>query len=108
MSFNAFLNTGMRALLVLALIGTGMAGSLHGAYAAPAKDVKIENPAKVVNVNTATTEELQTIPGIGPATAGRILEYRKEFGKFDKVEDLVKVRGIGEAKMQRIKTQVSI
>lgn len=106
MSFKALFNQGLRVLAVLAVAGASLTGSL--AYAAPNKDVKIENPAKVVNVNTATTEELQTIRGIGPAIAGRILEYRKEHGPFDKIEDLAKIHGIGESKLQRMKTQVSI
>ena len=106
MSFKASFHRGLQVLAVLAVAGTCLTGNL--AYAAPNKDVKIENSAKVVNVNTATSEELQTIRGIGPAIAGRVLEYRKEHGRFEKVEDLAKVHGIGEAKLQRIKTQVSI
>ena len=106
MLFKASFNKGLQVLAVLAVAGISLAGNL--AYAAPNKDVKIENPAKVVNINTATTEELQSIRGIGPAIAGRILDYRKEHGRFDKVEELAKVHGIGEAKLQRIKTQVSI
>ena len=106
MSFKASFQRGLQVLGVLAVAGTLLAGNL--AYANPAKDVKIENPAKVVNFNTATSEELQSIRGIGPAIAGRILEYRKEHGRFEKIEDVAKVRGIGEAKLQKMKTQVSI
>lgn len=106
MSFKASFNQGLRVLAVLAVAGLSLTGNL--AYAASNKDVKIENPAQVVNINTATAEELQTIRGIGPAIAGRILEYRKDHGSFDKVEDLAKVHGIGESKLQRMKTQVSI
>ena len=106
MSFKASFNRGLQVVAVLAVAGISLAGNL--AYAAPIKDVKIENPAKVVNINTATSEELQSIRGIGPAIAGRILDYRKEHGRFDKVEDLAKVHGVGEAKLQRMKTQVSI
>ena len=62
----------------------------------------------VVNLNTSTSEQLQTIRGIGPALAERILNYRKEKGKFAKAEDLMNVRGIGEAKFEKIKNQVSI
>ena len=54
MSFKVFSTKGLRALAVLAVAGISLAGSL--AYAAPSKDVKIENPAKVVNVNNATSE----------------------------------------------------
>lgn len=106
MSFKASFNKGLQVFAVLAVAGISLASNL--AYAAPQKDVKIENPAKVVNINTATSEELQTIRGIGPAIAGRILEYRKENGRFDKVEDLAKVHGVGEGKLQRMKAQVSI
>ncbi len=106
MSFKASFHKGLQVLAVLAVAGVSLAGNL--AYAAPNKDVKIENPAKVVNINTATSEELQTVRGIGPAIAGRILEYRKEKGRFEKLEDLAKVHGIGEAKLQRMKAQVSI
>ncbi len=106
MSFKASFNQGLRVLAVLAVAGLSLTGNL--AHAASSQDVKIENPVKAVNINTATSEELQTIRGIGPAIAGRILEYRKEHGSFDKIEDLAKVHGIGQAKLQRMKTQVSI
>ncbi len=106
MSFKAFLHKGLLVLAVLASAGISLAGNTG--YAAPNKDVKIENPAKVVNFNTASSEELQTIRGIGPAIAGRVLEYRKEHGRFEKIEDVAKVRGIGEAKLQKFKAQVSI
>lgn len=49
-----------------------------------------------VNVNTADAEELALLPRIGPAVAQRILEYREENGKFESIEDLMLVRGIGE------------
>ena len=98
----------MRVLAAFMLLGAAAACNPQRAYTAPSKDVKIENPAKVVNVNTAATEELQTLRGVGPAIAARILDYRKEHGRFDKIEDLAKVRGIGEAKLAKMKAQVSI
>lgn len=61
-----------------------------------------------VNINTASSPELQKITGIGPALAGRILEYRKSKGGFNKVEDLKKVKGIGNKKFDKIKDQVCI
>jgi len=45
-------------------------------------------PAKPVNINTATSEELQQVPGIGPATAQKILQMRKSYGPFKSVDDL--------------------
>ena len=49
-----------------------------------------------VNINTATVEQLQTLPGIGPAMAKSIVDYRTKVGKFTKIEELINVKGIGE------------
>ena len=57
--------------------------------------------AGTVNVNTATAEQLQMLPRIGPSVAQRILEYRKENGKFASLDDLMLVRGIGAARRDR-------
>lgn len=56
----------------------------------------------VVNVNTATAEELETLPGIGPALSGRIIAYRDEFGAFADAENLMEVSGIGPATIERL------
>ncbi len=57
----------------------------------------------LVYVNTAAQAELETLPGIGPATARRIIEYRELVGTFDKLEDLDKVSGIGSATLEALK-----
>lgn len=59
--------------------------------------------AQKVDLNSATFTELNSLPGIGPVTAERILEFRRENGPFKRVEDLMNVRGIGEKKFLRIK-----
>ena len=56
-----------------------------------------------VNINSATQTELETLPGIGPSTALKIINYRKEKGKFNKIEDIKNVNGIGESKFNKIK-----
>jgi competence protein ComEA len=61
-----------------------------------------------VNLNTATVEQLETLPGIGKATAERILEYRQKNGAFKKIEDLMNVRGIGEKSFLRLKPLVTV
>lgn len=61
----------------------------------------------VININTATQEELDTLPGIGPATAAKIIAYRKEKGKFNNKEEIKEVSGIGEAKYEKIKEYIS-
>lgn len=60
-----------------------------------------------VNINTASVEELSTLPGIGKGTAEKIVAYRKSH-KFTKASDLMKVNGIGEKKFEKIKAKVSI
>jgi competence protein ComEA len=78
------------------------------AYAGPKPEAQIQAPAQVVNINTAGSEELQKLRGVGPAIAERILQYRQENGRFEKVEDLSKVRGIGGAKFEKMKSEVTI
>jgi competence protein ComEA len=61
-----------------------------------------------VNLNTATAEQLEKLPGVGPATAKRILEYRQKNGSFKKIEELMNVRGIGEKAFLRMKPQLTV
>jgi len=61
-----------------------------------------------VNINTATQSQLETLPGIGPTTATKILEYRKEKGKFTEKEQIKEVSGIGEAKYKKIEEYITI
>ncbi len=64
--------------------------------------------SKKVNVNTANQSELETLPGIGPSIASRIIEYREKNGKFQKIEDLQNVKGIGDAKFGNVKEYVVV
>lgn len=61
-----------------------------------------------ININTATEEELDTLPGIGPSTATKILDYRKEKGKFKTIEEIKEVSGIGESKYEKIKDKITV
>ncbi|WP_182187501.1 helix-hairpin-helix domain-containing protein [Pectinatus frisingensis] len=61
-----------------------------------------------VNINTADESVLDTLPGIGPAMAKRIVEYRQNQGNFQSIDDLKKVRGIGEAKYIKLKDKITI
>jgi len=61
----------------------------------------------VVNVNTASAEQLELLPGVGPALAGRIVEHREANGAFKSVDDLILVRGIGEKSLERIRPYVT-
>ena len=70
----------------------------------------IENEIKnsKVNINTALQTELETLTGIGPSTALKIIEYRKEKGEFKAIEDIQNVPGIGEAKFENIKQEICV
>ncbi|MGX1192819.1 helix-hairpin-helix domain-containing protein [Metabacillus sp. SLBN-84] len=63
---------------------------------------------KVVNLNKASSEELQTLTGIGPAKAEAIIAYREEAGGFKAVEDLMNVSGIGEKSFEKVKDSISV
>jgi competence protein ComEA len=85
----------------------------------PAKTVKAARPAPAaaksralatapVNLNTATQEQLESLPGIGAKAAERILEYRQKNGNFKKVEDLMNVKGIGEKSFLKLKPLLTV
>ena len=76
-----------------------------GIAAAPAAN---SSQSSFVNLNTATKEELDTLPGIGPAMASRIIEYRQANGNFKSIEDIKEVKGIGEAKFAKMKDRLRI
>ena len=62
----------------------------------------------LLNLNTATVQELQTLPGIGPVLAHRIVEFRQKKGGFKRVEELLAVPGISERKWKAIRDKVEV
>jgi comEA protein len=62
--------------------------------------------ADKISINSATAEQLQNLPGIGPVAAKAIIEYRTKVGKFNRIEEIINVKGIGEKKFQRIKDRL--
>ncbi|MDO4887178.1 MAG: helix-hairpin-helix domain-containing protein [Actinomycetaceae bacterium] len=61
-----------------------------------------------INVNTASEQELQELPGVGPVTAASIVEWREENGRFESVDDLLEVSGIGEATLDKFRDRVAL
>ena len=62
----------------------------------------------MINLNTATVEQLTSLPGIGDAKAVNILEYRKQVGQFKDIEEIMNVSGIGEAMFEKIKDKITV
>jgi competence protein ComEA len=68
----------------------------------------VSGPPGLLNLNTATAEELETLPGIGPVLAASILDYREQNGPFTTVDELLDVSGIGEARLEDIRDLVTV
>ena len=72
------------------------------------QDAKAAAPAQTVNVNTATVQQFEALPGIGPSTAQRIVAYREKNGPFKKLEDLMNVQGIGEKSFLKLRPHLTL
>ena len=72
------------------------------------KSTNTKNTPSIINLNTATIQELDTLPGIGESTANKIVTYREENGKFKNIEEIMDVSGIGEAKFESIKKLIEV
>lgn len=66
------------------------------------------NNSNLININTATQTELETLSGIGPSTALKIIQYRKDHGNFDSIDDIKNVPGIGDSKFNNIKNSICV
>ena len=79
-----------------------------GSFSRSGPALDVTNTGGLVNINTASLEELDTLPGIGPSTAQKILDYRDEYGRFNTIEELMNVSGIGEAKFGSVKDLITV
>lgn len=82
---------------------TEQAAETAGIYAAE----NIEKLVFPVNINTADSELLQLLPGVGPAIAERIIAYREEYGNFSRTEEIMNVSGIGEKTFEKMKDMIA-
>jgi competence protein ComEA len=81
--------------------------ALPSAEATPAGDAAPAGPAGPLRLSTATLDQLDALPGVGPVTAQRILDYREEHGGFASVDDLDAVPGIGPARLEQLRELVT-
>ena len=110
---------GVAFLIILILAGTGFWCLRHynpalflgkpDFIATPTEELpnnisteSVEEKPGLLNINTATVEELQTLPSIGPQTARKIIQFREEQGDFSSVEVLTEVKGIGEKTLEKV------
>lgn len=91
---------------------TAQESRAHVQEAKEQKETKAESAAKtastLLNLNSATLEQLEALPGIGRSTAERILEHRQKSGGFKKIEELMNVKGIGEKSFLKLKPLISV
>ena len=92
---------GTALFIVLLLLG-------HVAAAGQAGAAAKATPGTQVNINTATAEQLDSLPGIGAKMASRIIDYRQKNGGFKKLEDLMNVQGIGEKNFLKLKPLITM
>ncbi|HET7150724.1 MAG TPA: helix-hairpin-helix domain-containing protein [Candidatus Acidoferrum sp.] len=74
----------------------------------PHSSARKKPPARPVNINTANADELQQVPGIGPATAQKILQMRKSYGPFKSVDDLLAIRGLGQKRLDKMRKYLTV
>ncbi|SRR5216684_6812993 len=71
-------------------------------------EAKKKPPLRPINLNTANSDQLQEVPGIGPATADKILKMRKSYGAFKSVDDLRAIKGIGPKRLEKMRKYLTV
>ena len=90
-------------LVCLVCLAAGQASAQNKAAAS-----KAPTSTTVVNLNTATSAQIATLPGVGEKAAERIIEYRDKNGGFKKIEELMNVKGIGEKSFLKLKPLITV
>lgn len=83
-------------------------GNINQAKEVATASTADEKASSIININTASEAELDTLPGIGPARAKDIISYREEKGGFDTIEDIKNIKGIGEASFEKLKEKITV
>jgi len=98
-----------RLVLAFVVVAALAVAALPPAAAAPAAAPKSASAdARPVDINTAGATELQSVPGIGKSLAERILAFREKNGAFGSVDDLLKIQGIGEKSLQKLRPYLTV
>jgi len=96
------------AVAAMAVLPAGAQQKPQGSSSKPASAKAAPTSSAPINLNTATQAQLESLPGIGPKAAQRILEYRQKNGNFKKPEDLMNVKGIGEKSFLKLKPLLTV
>jgi competence protein ComEA len=92
----------------VALIALALSSNAVQAVQEPPTPTPPARPATLINLNTATAAQLESLPGIGARTAERIIEHRQKNGSFKKIEELMNVRGVGEKSFLKLKPLITV
>ena len=98
----------MSRIMIAAIAAIALSAAALSAQGGATATKTMATAAAPVNLNTATAEQLATIPGVGAKTAERIIEYRQKNGGFKKVEDLMNVSGVGEKSFLKMKPLITV
>ena len=101
------LSAGLAAMLLCLWLAPGRWNHLPAQALPPWEAEQELAEAQRLNINRATAAELETLPGIGPELAGRIIAYREQYGDFLSVDELTAVHGIGEKKLAAIRAYIT-
>ncbi len=99
---------GEQILVGRAVAAGGVAGGTAGGTAAGASTAAPDPAGALVNINTATSEQLDTLPGVGPVTAQKILDWRGAHGAFSSVDELLEIDGIGDKTLAELAPHVTL
>jgi competence protein ComEA len=102
----ALLNDALQIVVGRAGAGGGPVSSVGGGPTGPGAGAV--TGSGLININTATLDQLESLPGIGPALGQRIIDYRQAHGPFHSVDDLLNVSGIGDQRLADIRAQVTV
>jgi competence protein ComEA len=98
----------MTRILTAAIAAIALSAPILSAQSKPPAARPAATATAPVNLNTATAEQLATIPGVGPKMAERIVDYRQKNGGFKKVEDLMNVSGVGEKSFLKMRPLITV